>query len=277
MNTFSFIPAILNIFFKTKTTDFDNRFELFCQKWLEKSIKIKFEIVINLSAFLTLAAVFGLIFLPELSLTQAWEVCISIIFVSISYWENFLDACFIGYGKVKNETILNLKKSIENSRHRTLLFTVLWKIAIIFMFTYMDHPQLFMNMHVLFEENESCFFILVTHTISSFLCYYLSLIACKLCMQRTSFALPLAAVFPISLTLVLSFCQYLPKDSFLKKDFLLWTCAKNYASPSLGWITFCGVLWWISHLWVNRHIWSNVTERSAQTRRSGSLSCFFCV
>jgi chitin synthase len=263
MNTFSVVPSLLNIFFKS--TSFENTFGIFMGKFLKsKSINIKFEIAFNLVAFLIQISVFSIIFLPILPVNNTWDLCISIVFLSISYWENFIDKNFIG--KTKNQIINNLKKSIECSRHRTLLLITIWKIGFIFIFAYLIYPKIFTNTGTLFTA-DSHFIVFFTNIISSFLCYYLSLLACKLCMQRSSFSLPITLSFPVFFSAVLLLCKYLPNDSILKQSLLIWTCNNNYTSGSFKWIILCGLLWWLAHVWVNRHIWINITQRLTSKRR----------
>ena len=96
---------------------------------------MKFDIVVNLMAFLVQISIFGIMFSPILPIFNTWELCLSIIFLSMSYWENFINPDLIGISKTFSEKIKQFKKTIEISRHRTLLFINLWKIQFIPMAT----------------------------------------------------------------------------------------------------------------------------------------------
>lgn len=276
MNTFSVVPSMLSIFFKPGKTFLGSKFGAVIEKFLKsKSIRIKTEIIFNLIAFFMLVSTFVVIFCPVLPIENAWDLCLSIIFISISYWENFISPDLIGTNHVHSRIIKDLKKSIELSRYKTLLFVNLWKIALIILIPFALYPNLFNDVGPLFEpENDKHYLALITQTISPVLCYYLSLLACKLCMQRSSFSLPLVLNFPIFFSIILLLCHYLPKDSILKEGFLLSTCANKYTSESFKWILVFGIIWWLAHLWVNRHVWENIVHRNKSKKRLFFTPCY---
>ena len=233
MNSFSLVPSMLNIFFRQSYFLSDEKFEIFIAKCFKKdSNRVKFDIVVNLMAFLVQISIFGIMFSPILPIFNTWELCLSIIFLSMSYWENFINPDLIGISKTFSEKIKQFKKTIEISRHRTLLFINLWKIGLLILICYGLFPNLFnpSNIGPLFMENQNHYLALISQTISSFMCYYLSLLACKLCMQRTSFVVPLILSFPIMLLVVLLLCKFLPEESALKTDFFRSTYLNNYTN-----------------------------------------------
>ena len=100
------------------------------------------------------------------------------------------------------------------------------------------------------------------------LCYYTGRLACKLCMQRIGFALPLTLVTPITLTVALTICKWFPETAILKPEFVYWTCHEGYETGSFKWQIFCGLgLWWASQLWIGGHIWFGKGQRLAFTER----------
>ncbi len=260
MNTFSVIPSMLSLFFIQKSNRIDEQFGILFAKCFRKaSIRIKFEIAFNLLAFLVQISTFAVIFSPILSVENTWDLCLSIVFVSISYWENFINTDLIGMNKIYSEKIKNFKKSIESSRHKTLLFINLWKIALIILISYGLHPNIFTKIETLFNGNQNHYLAFFTQTISSLLCSYLSLLACKLCMQRTSFSVPLILTYPLFFSIILLLSKYMPDESDFKKAFLN---PENSYTNEFKWILVFGLIWWLSHLWVNRHIWKNIIDRN---------------
>ena len=100
------------------------------------------------------------------------------------------------------------------------------------------------------------------------LCYYTGRLACKLCMQRIGFALPLTLVTPITLSVALIICKWFPETAVFKPDFVYWTCHEGYETGSFKWQIFCGLgLWWASQLWIGGHIWFGKGQRLAFTER----------
>lgn len=100
------------------------------------------------------------------------------------------------------------------------------------------------------------------------LCYYTGRLACKLCMQRLGFALPLTLVTPATITISLVICKWFPDAAIFKEDFIYWTCHEGYQAGSFKWQLICGLgLWWLSQLWIGVHIWFGKGQRLAFTER----------
>lgn len=103
---------------------------------------------------------------------------------------------------------------------------------------------------------------------ASGLCYYKGRLACKLCMQRLGFALPLTLVTPVTLSIALVICKWFPDSAILKTDFVYWTCHEGYQQGSFKWQVLCGLgLWWLSQLWIGGHVWFGKGQRLAFTER----------
>ncbi|GAB1605132.1 chitin synthase chs-2-like, partial [Argonauta hians] len=109
---------------------------------------------------------------------------------------------------------------------------------------------------------------LIIQIVSSGLCYYLARLACKLCMQRFSFAAPLCLVTPVAVGTLLAF-YYLGLDNFLTEAFLQ-SPSMDVESDRQKLIWHIGIgfgLWWVSQLWVTRYIWTPKAPRLAFTEK----------
>jgi hypothetical protein len=109
---------------------------------------------------------------------------------------------------------------------------------------------------------------MILKVISDALCFYMGRLACKLCMQRICFALPITLVTPLALTTLLVMCSVAPKSTVFIENFLFWSCYADYAKESFKWQVICGLfLWWLSELWIGGHIWFGKSQRLAFTER----------
>lgn len=109
---------------------------------------------------------------------------------------------------------------------------------------------------------------MVLQVFCSGLCYYTGRLACKLCMQRLGFALPLTLVTPITLSIGLIICKWFPESAVFQPEFVYWTCHEGYQTGSFKWQVICGLgLWWLSQLWIGGHVWFGKGQRLAFTER----------
>ncbi|XP_064608019.1 chitin synthase chs-2-like isoform X3 [Liolophura sinensis] len=110
---------------------------------------------------------------------------------------------------------------------------------------------------------------LVVQVACSGLCYYFGRLACKLCMQRFSFAAPLCLATPVSVGIIIGVCHFHPEKIQLMGGFLRWVCTED-ALKERWFIWHLGIgfgLWWVSQLWVTRYIWTPKAPRLAFTER----------
>ncbi|CAF4525905.1 unnamed protein product, partial [Didymodactylos carnosus] len=113
---------------------------------------------------------------------------------------------------------------------------------------------------------------MILKVISDALCFYMGRLACKLCMQRICFALPITLVTPLVLTILLVLCEFFPKSTVFIDGFIYWSCYEDFAKESFKWQVVCGLaLWWLSELWIGGHIWFGKSQRLAFTERYFSL------
>lgn len=109
---------------------------------------------------------------------------------------------------------------------------------------------------------------MILKVLADILCFYMGRLACKLCMQRICFALPISLVTPLALTILLVMCSVAPQSTVFIENFLFWSCYADYAKESFKWQVICGLfLWWLSELWIGGHIWFVKKQRLAFTER----------
>jgi len=101
--------------------------------------------------------------------------------------------------------------------------------------------------------------------VGSLLCYYFGKLACKVCMQRIGFALPLSLATPITIGIFIGICGSDPVHKLLDGNFQ-WTCHGKLDQGMFMWHLGIGLaLWWLSQLWIAGHIWIAKNERLAST------------
>ncbi|BFY98509.1 hypothetical protein BsWGS_01548 [Bradybaena similaris] len=110
---------------------------------------------------------------------------------------------------------------------------------------------------------------LMVQIASSGLCYYFARLACKLCMQRISFSIPLSLATPLSVAVIITLCYLDPSKLQLMSGFLMWSCTQGDDEKRwLVWHLALGFgLWWTSQLWITRYIWTPKSPRLAFTER----------
>ena len=101
----------------------------------------------------------------------------------------------------------------------------------------------------------------------SFLCVFFAKTACKLCMQKASFSVPLSLANPAAAMILLFACQF--------KSLSVWFCDFLYlrcmdCPDEQRWpcnLSFVAILLWFSQLWITAHVWTPVRERLLQSAR----------
>lgn len=106
----------------------------------------------------------------------------------------------------------------------------------------------------------------IIHFFSTALCYYFAKSACKMCMQRVAFALPLTLATPVTIGIYIGICSGgLDRIDFIK-DMMYWECSENFSQGNLKWQLIFGIgLWWLSEIWISIHSWSPENKRLAAT------------
>ncbi len=96
----------------------------------------------------------------------------------------------------------------------------------------------------------------------TFMCFYVSTLACKLWMQKMSFCIPLYLSIPTTATIIGLQCEgALPH--FPIKGYQ-WICKDLGEEWTL---LVIAAIWMVSLLWVGGHIWFHSHEKLAKTER----------
>ena len=216
-------------------------------------------------------------------------VVIALIFISVSWWENFVDDNFCGRTSQRNgwhQFILRVKFDLQESRPVASFFMSMWKIALTILFSWTFKDFLFINkdedvknidgitMTQIYDywsqqslKDNSSILIL---TLTSFVGYYVAYTACKLKLQKFSFNIPLLLSVPVSVILVSLNCTVDDLDLF--KPFTNEKDACRYMEGEEihqnKWYHFvCGAAAWISLYGIARHIFFPKIERLAKAER----------
>jgi chitin synthase len=133
----------------------------------------------------------------------------------------------------------------------------------------MNSPGMGMGEPITYKDKWMTYILpMLLQVLCSGLCYYTGRLACKLCMQRLGFALPLTLVTPAIITISLVICKWFPDAAVFRTDFIYWQCHEGYQNGSFKWQLICGLgLWWLSQLWIGGHIWFGKGQRLAFTER----------
>ena len=286
----------------------------------------------------------------QLLLNMSWEVPVSLILISVKWWENFVDKS-LKFGCLELP-IKEYKDTLYKVRVKSYIIVSAWKVALTFGFAFLLIPNFsflhqafgkllygdasysyintsigpkvsllsltttkspipvstgmpispFMailpekflmlesvncsvynvtNVSVMYNEticeqtyvdpwrDYVTYMPLIIQIVSSGLCYYFARLACKLCMQRFSFAVPLCLATPISVGVIIAICHLQPEKIVLISNFLQWACTgQGIDRQWLIWHLGIGFgLWWVSQLWVTRYIWTPKAPRLAFTER----------
>lgn len=206
-----------------------------------------------------------------------WKIPIGIILVSIAFSFYFFHLDSTGESKVL-KVVKNFKYRVDKAKHKIGLFTNLWKIGIILLFSHIFYPNYLLNTSVFVatpnatlvvhsdepEASQFSYFAPYIIQLSSSLVFYMATsLSFKLRMNRVCFAFPLTLVTPIMFALSIIVCElnqgnYWP--GVVGHSFICERVSSN------GLFTIFGIcLWWTSHLWTCSNIWREAVATDSHT------------
>lgn len=189
---------------------------------------------------------------------------------SLAWWENFL----VKLDEKEDRTSCKVCISSINAdlkKHRAfIIFVSLLKILTSFIVTsvvakiHIFEPQIWGELANQIRQDGLDILLLV---ISSFVCYYIACLACKLQMQIISFAIPCFLSTPIASGLMAFLCQSKCDLLFDIFDFDSDSyCDANYLKSNYYYLVLPSLLI-LSLYWTARHICFPTQERIAQNER----------
>ncbi|XP_053372897.1 chitin synthase chs-2-like [Mercenaria mercenaria] len=223
---------------------------------------------------------------------------VSMIFVSCTYWENFVDDRFCGRTNQRGcwrRLILKTKFDLQEARPIILCSTTFFKIGLTILFSWVIktyHPE---NVTVTdSERNNNTKRIdtvtisdafdkigelpvansaaIIALTLSAFVGHYVGYTACKLHLQMFSFNIPLILSTPLAIVLATVDCSVIRLLVPFTNE--KRTC-KHVAVQNAVEHFFYGIVAWMSLYWLCRHIFYPHIEKLAKTERL-FLNPFYC-
>ena len=147
---------------------------------------------------------------------------------------NTLDSGVPSPNPSSDVVILQQASKATSARGKAAIITSLWKLVLIpfvsALFSIIPQKQKIANLSDLvkgfhdFTPHHEAFPYFMTQIFTSFIGYYLGILACSMCMQRLAFALPMFFATPVSL-----FLSLLTAENF----FLLFDSGEDYKMPKV--------------------------------------------
>lgn len=230
-----------------------------------------------------------------------WTWPIAFIFTSVPWWENYLCRQDSAFEFVRN--MAKRKEVMRKSRYMAYLVLSTWKALVmlgvmtawghftigtpaLFNFTstpFRHYPLIFPSStntttaapvpHQTIIQNYISLWVLLVQVVASYVCYQTAKFACKIGMQRFSFAFPLSLAVPVVASFLITICGVRASNScFLTSiipESLYWSCFQGDVIQDLFLRdqTWVWILWLFSQTWITLHIWMPKAERLAKTDR----------
>nr|AUS84047.1 chitin synthase-1 [Tetranychus cinnabarinus] len=237
---------------------------------------------------------------------------ITSLLISIGWWENYIDkkSPFRAI-----QSLAQIKEGLQKSRYFIYIFISAWKIMLIFIATmilrllvdgsalylftqfksaFTSHKMLIMrdrsdlskslsdsNVGIESEwlempaSTSAPIWMLILQISASWFCYVFGKFACKICIQRISFASPLILSVPVTAMTLAQFCVLNFENScslnrFLPR-YLFWSCpsADTFFTDGVFY-NLHGMIWvimYISQFWITFHMFNPKCERLATTEK----------
>ncbi|XP_071105031.1 chitin synthase chs-2-like [Haliotis cracherodii] len=207
----------------------------------------------------------------------SWEIPVALVLISIMTWENYIDGDISFCGRRLPITIW--KKNLLLLRQRLYIFVSIWKVGMSILLALILSDDF--HFTLIFSQETPSYTNATTnqqsddlhfqqygpfyaHLVTSVLCSYLGGLACKMCMQRFSFSLPLTLVTPTCAAVVMLQCEFnfilFPGDTYT------WVCPSQ-EDPWLKYHLILLGLVWLSQVIVTEHVWFPDSSRMAKIER----------
>ncbi|XP_053409096.1 uncharacterized protein LOC123560719 isoform X2 [Mercenaria mercenaria] len=220
---------------------------------------------------------------------------VSMIFVSCTYWENFVDDRFCGRTNQRGcwrKFILKAKFDLQEARPVISCCTTFFKIGLTILFSWIIktyHPEndsetgesnrgidkvtfseAFEKLGELPIANSAA---IITLTLSAFVGHYVGYTACKLKLQKFSFNLPLILSTPLAIVLAAVDCSGIGILVPFTEEKIPCRAEEEFQDTAVHYVS--GIVVWVSLYWLCRHIFYPDIERLAKTERL-FMNPFYC-
>ncbi|XP_041366849.1 chitin synthase chs-2-like [Gigantopelta aegis] len=198
-----------------------------------------------------------------------WEIPVALGLVSLGFWQNFISGEWFLCMKV-HCCFKSWRNTLHNVKETSYFLIGPLKIGLTVLLARLITNSGYSLPDVVARTDGDVVGHLATYSLmyiqigSGIICTYLAGLACKLHMQRMSFALPLLLSPPVSLGVVYLQCRY----AFLPSHWHdgEWACPRLDLIPLVIPLGCAGALW-ISYCLITSHIWFPKCERMAKIER----------
>lgn len=218
---------------------------------------------------------------------------IALLLSSLSFWENYVNR---SSGPSFLVRLARLRDQLQRVRYKTQIALTFWKclLSLFFMivcggarhsvgalfdltspFSKWSNSTFKADTPLEIREQDefsyNVWLLFLTLVFSTFLCYQCARFACKVRMDRFSYALPTVAILPLTTILILSFCEarrfqtcyfaaWIPERLFWRCDY--GNVANGLFERKAAWIW---ILWFISYVGLIGHIFRDSSGRLNKT------------
>uniref|UniRef100_A0A5S6QWL1 chitin synthase n=1 Tax=Trichuris muris TaxID=70415 RepID=A0A5S6QWL1_TRIMR len=240
-------------------------------------------VMTNVTAFLLQSSALYTWTMLDNSLTKRGVYVCALVLTSLRWWENYVNTANPGVGTAM---LAQLRCRLQQTRYKSHILLSVWRCALsLFCMliiggathrlkviadlgstlysTYVnktEDDQVDLSADSFDEIPRTVFMLCLWLVLSALVCYHTARFACKVKMERFSYALPVVAVLPVTIIFLLgiserrkhqpcSFANFLSDKFFWNFDYgdvLTGLVKKRFAWLWLFW--FLGYLWIISHL-----------------------------
>ena len=220
-------------------------------------------------------------------ISQVWIIPFILIFISLGFWENYLNIKKLKHLNKFLVYLCQIKKEVDKSRYFTYALISFWKIILTFVtiliyYTIIDWTEdknvvnrLFYHFDDAFSKHKinisrasiafteelpeiyskpfTYLWVILIQFISTLLCYALSKFVCKIQIQVFSFTFPLTIVGPMTIVLVNLMCRLRHKytcqlTQLLAVDYIYWNSPTIETNDKLSANDFIESILWILSL-----------------------------
>ena len=231
-----------------------------------------------------------------------YEMPISMIMVSVGWWENYADPAWNFFcdrqkynmlGADARQTGDTFLQSLREAKVKLSFAGNIWKVFLTILMAFMlnleysfsdwfnflsnplDCEDFWGNDVTRYNEGTlktEWVILLAIGIFDTIAVYFLVRTCAKIRIQAATIGLATLLVTPVMLGSMVLICYHWTDDACVLSDVrplhMFWSCNKNeiedFFFVDYGWLT---IFWWLSQVWVSRHIWSPTADRLAKSKQ----------